>query len=45
MKAHKDEKILVIADGAAFGPEMDRVLQLVQTRKIWHYICRNLLNG
>lgn len=42
MKVHKDEKILVIADGAAFGPEMDRVLQLVQTRKIWHYICRNL---
>ncbi len=33
LKAHKDEKILVIADGAAFGPEMDRVLQLVQTRK------------
>lgn len=33
MKVHKDEKILVIADGAAFGPEMDRVLQLVQTRK------------
>lgn len=33
MKAHKDEKILVIADGAAFGPEMDRVLQLVQTRE------------
>ena len=33
LKAHKDEKILVIADGAAFGPEMDRVLQLVQTRE------------
>ena len=33
LKAHKDEKILVIADGAAFGPEMDRVLQLVHTRK------------
>ena len=33
LKAHRDEKILVIADGAAFGPEMDRVLQLVQTRK------------
>lgn len=29
----KPEKILVIADGAAFGPEMDRVLQLVQTRE------------
>ena len=33
LKAHRNEKILVIADGAAFGPEMDRVLQLVQTRK------------
>ena len=33
LKVHKDEKILVIADGAAFGPEMDRVLQLVHTRK------------
>ena len=33
LKAHRDEKILVIADGAAFGPEMDRVLKLVQTRK------------
>ena len=33
LKAHKDEKILVIADGAAFGPEMDRVLQLVLTRE------------
>ena len=33
LKAHRDEKILVIADGATFGPEMDRVLQLVQTRE------------
>ena len=33
LKAHRDEKILVIADGAAFGPEIDRVLQLVQTRE------------
>ena len=33
LKVHRDEKILVIADGAAFGPEMDRVMQLVQTRK------------
>ena len=33
LKAHRDEKIMVIADGAAFGPEMDRVLQLVQTRE------------
>ena len=34
LKAHRDEKIMVIADGAAFGPEMDRVLQLVHTEKI-----------
>ena len=33
LKTHRNEKILVIADGAAFGPEMDRVLQLVQTRE------------
>ena len=33
LKAHRNEKILVIADGAAFGPEMDRVLQLVLTRE------------
>ena len=33
LKAHRNEKILVIADGAAFGPETDRVLQLVQTRE------------
>ena len=33
LKAHRDEKIMVIADGAAFGPEKDRVLQLVQTRE------------
>ena len=33
LKAHRNEKIMVIADGAAFGPEMDRVLQLVQTRE------------
>lgn len=33
LKSHRNEKILVIADGAAFGPEMDRVLQLVQTRE------------
>ena len=33
LKAHRNEKIMVIADGAAFGPEMDRVLQLVHTRE------------
>ena len=29
----KDGRILVIADGAAFGPEIDRVLQLIKGRK------------
>lgn len=33
LNIHKDEKILVIADGAAFGSEMDRVLQLINKRK------------
>ena len=33
LNKHKDEKILVIADGAAFGPEIDRVLQLINGRK------------
>lgn len=27
---HKDQKILVIADGAAFGSEIDRVLKLIR---------------
>ncbi len=26
---HKNERILVIADGAAFGSEIDRVMQLI----------------
>ncbi len=30
MKQHKDEKQLIIADGAAFGPEIDRVLRLAE---------------
>ncbi len=30
--ASKEEKILVIADGAAFGPEMDRVMSLKKRR-------------
>ena len=33
MKVHKNEKILVIADGAAFGSEMDRVMRLMESRK------------
>lgn len=33
LNMHQNEKILVIADGAAFGSEMDRVLQLINKRK------------
>ena len=33
LNKHKGEKILVIADGAAFGSEIDRVLQVIHGRK------------
>lgn len=33
MNKHRNEKILVIADGAAFGSEIDKVLQLMYGRK------------
>lgn len=33
LNRHRDEKILVIADGAAFGSEIDKVLQLMSGRK------------
>ena len=33
LNLHKNEKILIIADGAAFGSEMDRVLQLINMQK------------
>ena len=33
MNVHKNEKILVIADGAAFGSEIDRVLKLIAERE------------
>ena len=33
LNLHKDEKVLVIADGAAFGSEIDKVLQLISGRK------------
>ena len=29
LNMHKNERILVIADGAAFGSEIDRVMQLM----------------
>ena len=33
LNVHNDEKILVIADGAAFGSEINRVLRLINERK------------
>lgn len=33
LNINKDEKVLVIADGAAFGPEIDKVLQLLRDRE------------
>ena len=33
LNKHKNENILVIADGAAFGSEIDRVLQITYGRK------------
>lgn len=33
LNMHKNDKILVIADGAAFGAEIDKVLQLIGGRK------------
>lgn len=33
LNMHKNKKILVIADGAAFGSEIDRVTQLIKERK------------
>ena len=33
LNKHRNEKILVIADGAAFGSEIDKVLQLIYGRK------------
>ena len=33
LNMHKNEKLLVIADGAAFGSEIDRVMQLIKNRE------------
>ena len=33
LNMHKDDKTLVIADGAAFGSEIDRVMRLIRGRK------------
>ena len=35
LNMNKDENVLVIADGAAFGPEIDRVLRLLNGRERW----------
>ena len=32
-RERQDQQILVIADGATFGPEMDRVMKLIRQRK------------
>ena len=38
LKTQKDDKILVIADGAAFGPEMEQVLRAGVLRKTQIYL-------
>lgn len=38
VNALKDERVLVIADGAAFGPEMERVLSLSRARELSLYL-------
>lgn len=38
VNALKDERALVIADGAAFGPEMERVLSLSRARELSLYL-------
>lgn len=30
LNTHSDERVMIIADGAAFGSEMERVLQLIR---------------
>lgn len=39
LKAHPDDTILVVADGAAFGSEIDRVLKLQEARPEQIRIC------
>ena len=43
LKVHKNEKILVIADGAAFGSEMDRVMRLMESRKKYRIILAGII--
>lgn len=42
---HKDQKILVIADGAAFGSEIDRVLKLIRENETAALYLPESLNG
>ena len=44
-KYGKNECILVIADGAAFGSEIDRVMQLIGGKIKWCFICRSHLSA
>ena len=37
------KKILVIADGAAFGSEMDRVMRLMESRKKYRIILAGII--
>lgn len=55
LNVHKKEKILVIADGAAFGSEIDRVLRLISERENvalylpesfeWMILCSGILKN
>ena len=33
MESHKEEAVLIVADGAAFGPEMERAMKLAEIHK------------
>lgn len=39
LKEHPNEKVLVVADGAAFGAEMDRVMKLCKARPQTFQLC------
>lgn len=39
------DNMLIIADGAAFGSEMDRMMKQIQRKKEWFFISRSPSNG
>lgn len=39
LNKHLDEKVLIVADGAAFGPEMDRVMKLCKAHSQAFQLC------